>query len=291
MTVGAAPAYYQVGGPGLYASLGAGLAAELVESRGQDARRIVLRSVLPDDARTVLTAAGIDLSLCGSGDVPLLWILNSPEGRRIVTTAPPEGSHELDESALVPEGIVAAPEPPSDADVLLRCAPPRPLVRATGEQAVCVDPDQRAIAERGWDYLDELAEQTAVFLPSRVQLSQLGEHPVLVAHELRRRTGRAVVARLDRDGALVLPARGGAWQVEAPAVAVVETTGAGDSHAGALAAALSDARDPRALVAATVVATAVVGHTLAGPGASGLLGAHLTEARIRAIRVTERDIP
>lgn len=291
VTVGRPPAYDQPGGPGVYAALGAFHGAAVADAHAGTTTRVRLRTVLPtaeEDIRDLLARAGVDLTSCTDGSVPRLWILNAAEGRRVLSTAPP--SHELDETD---DGDVVEARPgttTADTDVLLRSAPDAGLDAAARPAVVLVDPDQRAIAARGWDYLTELAATTDVFVPSRVQLTQFDAEPRRAAEELRRRTGRSVVARLDAEGALVLPAAGGAWQVRPGPVDVVDTTGAGDSHAGALAAALTSPGDPRALVDATVVATAVVARTLAGQGPQTLAtGLAVTDAELSAVHVLEED--
>ena len=269
VTVDRPPAYGQPGGPGVYAALGALLGAAVADARTGKATRVRLRTQLPSgDIHELLTSAGVDLSPTAEGPVPTLWILNAPEGRRVLSTAPP--THELDETDPIAEGSGTGTTG-ADTDILLRSAPSTGLDDAARPSVVLVDPDQRAIAEHGWDYLTDLAPTTDVFLPSRVQLRQLDEDPRHAAQELRRRTGRSVVARLDAEGSLVLPASGGTWQVRGDRVDVVDTTGAGDSHAGALAAALGNSVTEDSLRAATVVATAVVTCTLTGTGPSGLM--------------------
>jgi len=291
VTVGRPPAYDQPGGPGVYAALGAVRGAAVADARAATTTRVRLRAVLPtaeEDIRDLLARAGVDLVARTDGSVPRLWILNAAEGRRVLSTAPP--SHELDETddGDVVEARLGTTT--ADTDVLLRSAPGAGLDAAARPAVVLVDPDQRAIAARGWDYLSELAATTDVFVPSRVQLSQLHPDPCHAAHELRRRTGRSVVARLDAEGSLVLPAGGGAWQVRPGPVDVVDTTGAGDSHAGALTAALTCPDHARALVNATVVATAVVARTLAGPGPHALAtGPAVTDADLTAVHVLEED--
>lgn len=298
VTVGEVPQWFEVGGPGFYGALGARVAGTFLESRGHEPREVALNATVPAQAVPLLESAGVNLQKSTLGEVPTLWILNSPQGRRIISTSAPAGTHELDESgvdATVEDAETKAAcltprDPiPSEADVLLRCAPRTPMVKSSG-QIVCVDPDQNGIAELGWDYFDMLSEGTSVFLPSRVQLRQLGDKPEWVAHELRARTGRSVVARLDKDGTLVLPARGGMWAVSAPSVEVVDTTGAGDSHGGAFAAAITSSDNPQALIGAAVVASAVVANTLKGPGALELIESSVTEQQLRAIRVDEREL-
>ncbi|MPV36270.1 carbohydrate kinase family protein [Georgenia subflava] len=290
VTVGRPPAYDQPGGPGVYAALGAARGAAVADARAGTSTAVRLRTTLPvgePDIRELLTGAGVDLATCTDGSVPRLWILDAPEGRRVLSTTPP--SHELDERD--DESIDRRPGTTStDTDVLLRSAPGAGLDGTARPAVVVVDPDQRAIAAHGWDYLTDLAATTDVFVPSRVQLTQLHPDARQAAHELRRVTGRSVVARLDAEGALVLPASGGTWHVLPAPVDLVDTTGAGDSHAGALAAALTTPDDPRSLVNATVVATAVVARTLSGHGPETLAtGPAVTDAELAAVHVLEED--
>lgn len=288
VTVGRPAVYGQPGGPGLYAALGALRGAALHDTRTGATTRIRLRAPLPTgDIREQLTSAGVALPPPTDGFVPTLWILNAPEGRRVLSTAP--HTHELDDQELV----VRDSQPgttDADTDILLRSAPGAGLDDTARPAIVLVDPDQLAIAEHGWDYLSDLASTTDVFLPSRVQLRQLHADPRQAAQELRRRTSCSVVARLDTEGSLVLPASGGTWRVSGDDVEVVDTTGAGDSHAGALAAALGDAVDGHTLIAATAVATAVVARTLTGSGAAELMsGPDLTLADLSTITVHQED--
>ncbi|TDE95001.1 carbohydrate kinase family protein [Occultella glacieicola] len=292
VTVGQPPRFDEPGGPGVYASLAAVLAVSLLRHRSAESMQVALSTTLPradEDIRAVLAGAGVDLSLCVDGPaIPKLWILNSPQGRRIVRTAASATAHELDETddlGTAPPAQLGATAP----DVLLRCAPTRAL-EGRRPAVTLVDPDQQSLAVGGWDYVAELTPRTDVYLPSRVQLTQLGADPVEAAWELRRRTGRSVVARLDAEGSLVLPPGGGAWRVAAGTVDVEETTGAGDSHAGALAAAL--AQPGTTLVDATLIATAAVAHNLAAPGIAGLIGGdEITENELRGIRVEEQEQP
>ncbi|WP_194165064.1 carbohydrate kinase family protein [Pseudactinotalea sp. HY160] len=252
--------------------------------------RVRLRADLPSaeaDIRQILTDAGIDLSACTNGAISRVWILNAPEGRRVLSTTPP--THELDEREHSPVETRSAGTR-RDTAALLRSSPGGGLDDAARPAVVVVDPDQRVVATRGWEYFAELTSTTDVFMPSRVQLSQLLPDPVAGAHELRRRTGRTVVARLDAEGSLVLPAQGGSWRVVPAPVEVVDTTGAGDSHAGAFTAALSDLRDAQAMIDAVVVATAVVSRTLAAPGATALAaGPAVSDADLHAVHVHKED--
>lgn len=84
--VGEAPHFFELGGPGLFAAFG----ARLIKGT-----KVMLRTELPVSVpgfAELLTAADVDLSLCEAGwDVPRVWILDSPEGRRLVLTGPPAG--------------------------------------------------------------------------------------------------------------------------------------------------------------------------------------------------------
>jgi len=273
-------AFDQPGGPGLFASLGARLALGATDE-------VRLGGPLPEDApqiRDALARAAVEIRWAPRvASAPRLWILDSREGRRVLRTAP--ATHELADDDPEPEA--PAPEPEAGfgtgLDALLLSAPAAlPRSPLDARTIVAVDPDQDAISREGWGYLDRLAERAGLVLPSRVQLRQLaalepgGPGPEEVAELVRARTGMSVVARLDAEGALVLDAGGGATHVPAEPVDVIDTTGAGDSHAGALVAALASGLD---LVAATRTAARVAARTLAGWGPEGLLRALSTPAR------------
>jgi ribokinase len=78
--------------------------------------------------------------------------------------------------------------------------------------------------------------------------------------------GRAVVVTLGAAGALIVRAAGAAVAVPAPAVEVVDTTGAGDTLNGALAAGLADGLDLAGAVRRAVAAAAL---STTRPGARG----------------------
>ena len=86
----------------------------------------------------------------------------------------------------------------------------------------------------------ELLEMSAVLLPNEHEAEALtGEHkPLEAARLLAARTGAPVIVTLGPGGALVVGDEG-TERLPAPAVEVVDTTGAGDAFAGALAAELA----------------------------------------------------
>ena len=77
---------------------------------------------------------------------------------------------------------------------------------------------------------------------------------------------RALVVTLGREGALLVPSHGEPVVVLAPTVMAVDTVGAGDTFAGALAASLAEGRD---LVTAARRAVAAASLSTIRPGARG----------------------
>lgn len=280
-------AFNQPGGPGYYAALAAALVARSIPpDAGEAAITVGLCADVRDaDLRGNLARGGVDLSQTTSEHIAQrLWILDAPEGRRVLSTA--RGTHELDPADPQTDGVDVTPNL-DGAGVLLRCAPTSPMADL-GTTTVVVDPDQSALAAGGWSYLAAVAPPGSVLLPSRVHLGLLGEGDVLrTARVLRERTGCSVVARLDADGSVVLPGSGGMWRVHAPAE-VVDTTGAGDSHAGGLAAALAAKGTPGedGLVDAARWASAVARRVLGAPGAQALLDGPLTDLEHAIVTVS-----
>ena len=92
-----------------------------------------------------------------------------------------------------------------------------------------------------------------------------------------------MIARLDRDGMVVITADG-EWTVRDPDVQVVETTGAGDSSAGAIVAAWTAGAD---LATAAAYGVSVARLALSDWGHEGLLTEPLTEP-FPAITITRK---
>jgi sugar/nucleoside kinase (ribokinase family) len=263
-----------LGGPGLYAALGARLVA------GTEVRLLTgLPAVVPAFART-LQAAGVDLASCrGIDDVPRVWILTSERGRRIVPQEAPAGSEFAAGDDLGPEPPPVAPAFRDGLDGLLYCSPVRlePSPVLTG-----VDPDQRLVLRHGMRYWESVAARPGVLLPSRVQLATVATDPARAARDLAVRLRVPVVARLDADGMVAIEPCGKQWTITDDAVEVVETTGAGDASAAAIVAALAHGADLPTAAAFGVGAARIA---LSGWGCDALLTASPLAAPLPGIRI------
>ncbi|MFE4668721.1 PfkB family carbohydrate kinase [Streptomyces sp. NPDC056716] len=254
------------GGPALFAALGARLVA---------GTQVRVSCPLPDDDprfAQLFDTYGVDRSACVPvPEVPRLWILNSALGRRIVRQHAPGGT-ELEQPELPDpddDHLPAAPDVFYDGlDGLVASSPAE---RPPSGAAVWVglDPHQDLVAATGLDYLREVVTPRTVLLPSRVQLTLLDPDPRRAARGLAAALRLPVVARLDAEGGYVVTADG-AWSVHDPAVEVVETTGAGDSSAAAVVAALAAGAGP---VDAAVFGTSVARVALSGWGHEALAAA------------------
>jgi sugar/nucleoside kinase (ribokinase family) len=266
-----------LGGPGLYAALGARLVA------GTDVR---LAARLPQSTPAfwrVLRAAGIDLTSCTIvPDVPRVWILNSTRGRRLVPVEPPSGL-EFDTGSVDPEPPVVPPATFFDRLLgVLYCAPDE-IPRHDPTVHIGVDPDQLQVLRRGDDYWHAVTTGRAVLLPSRVQLAAVAGDPRAATRELAGRLGVSVVARLDVDGMYAVDADGARWVIRDSRVDVRDTTGAGDSSAGAIVAAVSAGADLATAAAFGVSAARVV---LSGWGHTALTRADPMTQPLAGIRIT-----
>ncbi|MCJ1697353.1 carbohydrate kinase family protein [Rathayibacter caricis] len=264
VAVGAGGWFDQLGGPGLYAALGGRLVAGTA---------VRLATALPeDDDRfgALFEDLGIDTTWSSSvPTVPRVWILNSPEGRRIVATAPPSAVElELGEQPL--EAEPALPDADGFGEGLQALLDSSPLARSrAGASTVTgVDPHQLALHSEGLRYLRRVTPANGILLPSRVQLGLIDGDARAAARRLASELQVPVVARLDREGMYLVTAEG-TWTMHDEAVRVRETTGAGDSSAAAILAALAGGAD---LPTAVRFGISVARIALSAPGPTALLG-------------------
>ena len=118
----------------------------------------------------------------------------------------------------------------------------------------------------------ELLAQVDVLVPNEWELLRLAGAtssdgtPETLAELARSVTGSDVVVTLGERGALIVPAAGAWTLVPAPAVSVMDTTGAGDCFCGALCVALAGGA---ALAEAVTYAVTAAALSTTGPGARG----------------------
>jgi ribokinase len=206
---------------------------------------------LGDEALRELAAEGIDVAAVARlDDVPtgVAAIVVDARGENFVAVA--SGAN-----AEIDAAIVATAVPPGDGVVLLGHEIPEAAVvagiragRAAGRRVV-LNP---APARRLVDGLDGV-----LLTPNAHEARALtGEEDVeAAARALAARTGAPVLVTLGGEGALLFD--GDAERLPAPAVEVVDTTGAGDAVNGALAAELAAGRPLREAARFAMVAAAL----------------------------------
>jgi sugar/nucleoside kinase (ribokinase family) len=276
VSVNQAPHFFSLGGPGLYAALG----ARLIE--GTD---VQLQTTLPAAEprfAEVLVAAGVDISLCTVvPEVPRIWVLTSPEGRRLVQTAGPSRLEVAEDDEEPGPGPNIEWEPYPGLNALLLCSPQRLPPRADEAAIIGVDPDQRETLARSWEYWEEISVPSrSVLFPSRLQLSLVKRDPIEAAVLLNQRLKVPVIARLDRDGAAAIDAEG-TWVVHDDEVGVTDTTGAGDAMAGATVSALAAGCDAPT---ATAFGVSAARYALADWGHFGLVAPSPLSAPLPGVR-------
>jgi ribokinase len=248
--------------------------------------RVAVVGAVGDDemgrqARSALASEGIDVAglAVSSRATGVALIVVDPRGENLITVAPGANDevHAVhvrtalaalapgpDDVVLVcreipPDGVLAALEVGRDAGstTILNPAPADGLDAATLALADILTPNETELALLGGLGSARGNPETAARQVLAGQPTDAGEGD---AH------GRAVVVTLGAAGALIVRAAGAAVAVPAPAVEVVDTTGAGDTLNGALAAGLADGLDLAGAVRRAVAAAAL---STTRPGARG----------------------
>jgi sugar/nucleoside kinase (ribokinase family)/fructoselysine-6-P-deglycase FrlB-like protein len=228
------------GGNTVYAAVAARLwhpAVAVVARRGAD---------LPPEVPDTLRRLGVDTAGLRLVDGPTVrnWVIYEEDGRRRwLYRTPPERSREVAvRPADIPGEWLSGRGPAVVHIAAMPLAAAAALVAHVRERApgalLTLDTHEDWDAEPG--AVLDLARRVDVFVPSREELAALAgyDDPAKAAGWLRERGVPAVVVKLGAEGALV-DAEGlptvlvPAWPAEA-----ADTTGAGDSFCGALAAAL-----------------------------------------------------
>ena len=268
-------ARYQGGKGGNQATAAARLGARVavVGAVGDDEMGRQARSALASEG---IDVAGLAVSRRATG---VALIVVDPRGENLITVAPGANDevHAVhvrtalaalapgpDDVVLVcreipPDGVRAALEVGRDAGstTILNPAPADGLDAATLALADILTPNETELALLGGLGSARGNPETAARQVLAGQPTDAGEGD---AH------GRAVVVTLGAAGALIVRAAGAAVAVPAPAVEVVDTTGAGDTLNGALAAGLADGLDLAGAVRRAVAAAAL---STTRPGARG----------------------
>jgi ribokinase len=287
-------ARYQGGKGGNQATAAARLGARVavVGAVGDDEMGRQARSALASEG---IEVAGLAVSSRATG---VALIVVDPRGENLITVAP--GANGEVHAAHVRTALAALAPGPDDVVLVCREIPPDGVLAAleVGRDAGAATILNPAPA----DGLDASSLAIAdILTPNETELALLaGSGPgpgpssgrgdaetaarqvlagqptgagVGTAH------GRAVVVTLGAAGALIVRAAGAAVAVPAPAVEVVDTTGAGDTFNGALAAGLADGLD---LTRAVRRAVAAAAFSTTRPGARGGMP---TWAELEAFRV------
>jgi ribokinase len=192
--------------------------------------------------RTRLAAEGIDVSgVSSTADAPTgtALIVVDPEGRNQIAVAP-GANHRLSTEMVWarrddfawPQVVLCPLEmPPPTAVWVLREA------RSRGALTVFNPAPVQPLPDEVWPHV-------AYLTPNGGEASRLAggiADPEAAAQALRARGVRTVIVTLGEQGALAC-SDGPLLRVPAPAVTVVDTTGAGDAFNGALAVSLAEGR-------------------------------------------------
>jgi ribokinase len=223
-----------------------------------------------------LTAEGIDVThvaRCQGPTGHAAVLVDETSGENQIAVAP--GANDMVTVDLVDEAVTRLEPGLEDVLVLSFELPRTPLLlaadlaRYTGARLV-VNP-----APAQPDYLDVLAGSLAT--PNRHELAAYaaGADVATRAAALSRQTGGPVVVTLGRDGALLADGED-AEHIPGHRVSAVDTTGAGDTLTGVLAASLAagDALRPsvRRAIAAAALSVTQPGARLGMPSAAAIDG-------------------
>jgi ribokinase len=250
------------------------VAVTFVGAVGSDDLGVAARSALADE--------GIDVDHLRSVDRPtgVALIVVDPAGENLIAVAPGANAAVSAEDAtgsLARLGVgggdvvLAVREiPPATVQAALAAARTAGAVTVLNPApADGVDPATLALADVLTPNESELARITGIADPeagARALLAMGEVQSGPVQSRAAGRAGRFVAVTLGAAGALLVPADGPAVAIPAPAVVPVDTTGAGDTFNGALAAGLAARLSP---VVAVRRAVAAAGLSTTRAGARG----------------------
>ncbi|MCM3659769.1 PfkB family carbohydrate kinase [Georgenia satyanarayanai] len=219
-----------------------------------------------------LRAAGVDVSLVDRVDTPTgtALIAVSPTGENTIIVAPGANRH-VGIGRAQARRIAAAAVLLAQLEVPLEVIRQAVEARAADTLVVLNAAPSQDLPKWLWGALDVLV----VNEHEAADLAGTGGAPAVLAEALLRRVP-AVVVTLGGEGSLVATREGGQVMVGAFSVDVVDTTGAGDTYCGVLAAELAKGRDlveaAQVAAAAGALATTAAGAQEAVPTAADVTG-------------------
>jgi ribokinase len=235
-------------------------ANQAVAAARAGAEVVFIGSVGRDSAgeRTIasLRAEGIDVthvSVDPSAPTGLALVTVADDGENQITVV--AGANDRLSGAQVTAGLAELALQPSDA-CLVSFEIGDEAVAAAASYATQVDAALLVNPSPARTLVPEIVRAGAILLPNASEAAQLsGLTGTPAAMWLYEMTGAPVVMTIGAGGATVID-QGAPYSVAAPSVDVVDTTGAGDTFAGALAAMIVQGHDLRSAVEQAVIAAA-----------------------------------
>jgi ribokinase len=247
---------------GRFAQHGGGKSANQAVAAARLGADVAFVGAIGDDAMgegavAALAAEGIDVSGVARLDAPTgvaLIVVDAAGENQIAVASGANAAFALAELDLIGDGVVLLGNEVSD-EVVERAAR---AANAAGWPVVLNPAPARALPDAA----------LAVITPNASEAAQLTgeEEPEAAARVLVEQTGAAVLVTRGARGALLLEPGGEPQRLDATEVDVVDTTGAGDTVNGALAAELAEGRS---LADAARFALRAAALSTTAPGARG----------------------
>ncbi len=263
-----------------YATLPGGKGANQAVAAARAGADVIMVGAVGTDpfaepVRRALADAGVDagpvVTVTDPTGCAVIWLEESGENRILVAS----GANRQVTADLLPEALLVPAATLMLQGELPMAATTAAIARARGRGAAIqlnlapvMDLPEAVLT--GVDRLI-LNEGEAAALAARLDIP--ADTPTALARALAARLGNTVVLTLGGDG-VIASGRDGTWRVPAMPVAVVDTTGAGDTFCGALAAAFDQGHPlPTALARASVagaLACTAIGAQSSMPDAAAI---------------------